>query len=82
MTVSEPASPTHGACPGCGHVFATCRPRLCPACGYAVMTQAEYDAQESVPLVYGVPADPEADERLRADLAAITQAEREAMRRG
>jgi hypothetical protein len=31
---------------------------------------------------YGVPGDPEADERLRADLAAVRDAEREALNGG
>lgn len=40
----------HGSCPDCGHVFVTCTPRLCPACGFSVMTQEEYDERERVPL--------------------------------
>lgn len=43
---------------------------LCPVHGHL------HDAPER----FGIPVDPEADERLRADLAAITEAERRALR--
>ena len=38
------------------------------------------DSAEIAPERFGVPGDPEADEQLRADLAAVREAEREAFR--
>jgi hypothetical protein len=41
-----------------------------------------FDLADVIERRYGVPGDPEADERLRADLAAVKEAEQEALRRG